>query len=96
LCYSIFIEEKLAQLTAELASKKNSLAQAFEETEDMSARIMMNLEKKNGLCIRTMNKALMVLMVSFLGGKQSSVSSVCKYWLICANAASENGSAAHK
>ena len=69
-------------MMTELDSKKNYLANAFTESEEMSARILMNLEKKNGLCIRCLNKPLMSLVLAYLGGSSSSASAVCKYWML--------------
>ena len=53
-CLYVFIDvqEKLAQLTAELTGKKAILSTAVEVVKDMSERIAANSEKKDGLCIR--------------------------------------------
>ena len=48
----IDLQEKLAQLTAELTGKKAILSTAVEVVKDMSERIAANSEKKDGLCIR--------------------------------------------
>ncbi len=93
LCIGIIIaEERLALMLTDLESKRHLLATAFAESEDMSTRILINLEKKNGLCIRCLNKQVLSLVLSFLGGNSSSVSIVCKYWLLCANEASSKTS----
>jgi hypothetical protein len=81
----IVLEEKLAALKMEYESKRNILAAAMKETEDMKSRIQLNIEKKNGLLIRCLNKKLLSHVIEYLGGKHSSVSAVCKYWNICAN-----------
>ncbi len=46
------LETRIQALTLELANKKNVLKAAQEEMEEMNTRILYNLEKKNGLCIR--------------------------------------------
>jgi hypothetical protein len=87
---SFIVEERIALLEMDLLSKKRSLTAVVEEAEEMTERILSNLEKKNGLCIRSLSKPLICLMLSFLGGKNSSASSVCKYWLICSSSIAEN------
>eukprot|EP01038_Epipyxis_sp_PR26KG_P013949 gene13949-18709_t len=76
------IEDRLAQLIAELDKKKNILFSANEEINEMAKRIHYNLEKKNGLCIRCLDKKVLSLTLSFLG-KTSSAYLVCKYWKAC-------------
>jgi hypothetical protein len=46
------MENRLNILKTELASKKAILQRAYDEAEEMAARIEANLDKKNGLCIR--------------------------------------------
>ena len=79
----LWTEERLALLNTDLDLKKNALASAFEETEEMTSRILINLEKKNGLCLRCLNKPLISLILEYIGGTKSSVSIVCKYWNVC-------------
>lgn len=48
------LESRIAALTTELNNKKNILKVANVELEEMNTRITYNLEKKNGLCIRSL------------------------------------------
>jgi hypothetical protein len=76
-------EDQIRAMMAELNSKKNILSATFLESEDMHKRIVFNLEKKNGLCIRLLTKPLLQRVLGYLGGVNSSASSVCKYWYLC-------------
>lgn len=46
------LEERAAAMRADLAAKKKLLDKAYEEADEMSARIDANADKKMGLCIR--------------------------------------------
>jgi hypothetical protein len=52
------MENRLNILKTELASKKAILQRAYDEAEEMAARIEANLDKKNGLCIRYVARGL--------------------------------------
>ena len=73
------MENRLSILQAELEAKKAVLHKAYREAEEMAARIEANLERKNGLCIRVLNKKLLAEVLQYLG-PESSVKGVCKYW----------------
>ena len=77
-------EDRLAVLMKELESKRSLLASGFSESEEMTSRILLNLEKKNGLCIRLLEKNALSEVLQYLGGTHSSASMVCKYWRLCA------------
>jgi len=76
------IEDKLTALLNELTLKKAVLAKATSEAEEMTSRIDANLLKKDGLCIRLLNRQVMVNLLAMLG-PHSSVQVVCKYWRAC-------------
>ena len=46
------LEARINALSIELNNKRNVLQAAQAEMEEMNERIVYNLEKKNGLCIR--------------------------------------------
>ena len=48
----------------------------------MTERINVNNLKKNGLCIRLLNKKNLQHVLGYLG-TESSVITVCKYWHLC-------------
>lgn len=73
---------RINALKMELDSKRHTLHVARDEVEDMNLRIRYNLQKKNGLCIRVLNKKALSRMLSFLG-KTASSYLVCKYWKAC-------------
>ena len=79
-------EEQIAKLLSDLNAKKHLLAAAFAESEEMSTRVVVNLEKTNGLCIRLLSKPLLVHVLGYLGGTKSSACSVSKYWYLCSKA----------
>jgi hypothetical protein len=63
-------EDQIRAMMAELNSKKNILSATFLESEDMHKRIVFNLEKKNGLCIRLLTKPLLQRVLGYLGGSE--------------------------
>lgn len=65
-------EEQIAKLLSDLNAKKQLLTAAFVESEEMSSRIVVNLEKANGLCIRLLSKPLLTHVLEYLGGTKSS------------------------
>ena len=69
-------------MTAELTSKTTVLTSALEIAKEMSDRIKTNNLKKNGLCIRLLNKKNLQHVLGYLG-PESSVIAVCKYWRLC-------------
>lgn len=73
------MQNRLSILQAELDAKKAILDKAYREAEEMAARIEANMERKNGLCIRVLNKKLLSEVLQFMG-PESSVRAVCKYW----------------
>ena len=75
-------QDKLAQITAEIASKNFVLSSALEVAKEMRERIIANNSKKSGLCIRCLNKKNLQGVLDFLG-PQSSAIVVCKYWRLC-------------
>lgn len=75
------LQAQLEKLQIELSEKKLALSQVISESVDCKERIKNNNEKKNGLCIRCLNKDLMLLLLSFLGSKSQS-KLVCKYWFL--------------
>lgn len=76
------IQDKLAQITSEIASKKWALSSALEIAKEMKERITVNNSKKSGLCIRCLNKKNLQNVLEFLGHESSAVA-VCKYWRLC-------------
>jgi hypothetical protein len=76
-------EEKIAILEDQLATQKQSLMNAIDEAQELTDRIYANLDRRIGLTIRCLTKPLLSHVLSFLGGQSSSVSIVCKYWLLC-------------
>ena len=80
--YFFFQQAKLNQMTAELTSKTTVLTSALEIAKEMSDRIKTNNLKKNGLCIRLLNKKNLQHVLGYLG-PESSVITVCKYWRLC-------------
>jgi hypothetical protein len=46
------LQDRLAQITAELVAKKSILSNAMDIAKEMTERITANEEKKSGLCIR--------------------------------------------
>jgi hypothetical protein len=75
-------QDKLAQITAEIASKNFVLTSALDVAKEMKERIIANNSKKSGLCIRCLNKKNLQGVLDFLG-PQSSAIVVCKYWRLC-------------
>ena len=75
-------QDKLAEIMAEIASKKTVLSSALEIAKEMRERILVNNSKKSGLCIRCLNKKNLQSVLEFLG-PQSSAVVVCKYWRLC-------------
>ena len=73
------IEAKLAELMEDLNQKRQSLQTTQEEAKEMEDRIHYNLDKKNGLCIRTLNKHQLGHVFSFLA-KDDEIRYTCKYW----------------
>ena len=65
------MEKRLAILQAELDAKKAILDKAYREAEEMAARIEANLERKDGLCIRVLNKKLLAEVLKYLGPESS-------------------------
>lgn len=47
----------------------------------MAERINYNLDKKNGLCIRCLNKSVLSLVLAFLGPR-AEAAQTCKYWFL--------------
>ena len=78
------MEKRLAILQAELDAKKATLDKAYREAEEMAARIEANLERRDGLCIRVLNKKLLAEVLKYLG-PESSARVVCKYWKAVTN-----------
>lgn len=60
-----------------LHHKKEALEYAIHEIEDMTARIAINEEKIDGLCIRSLGKYETSIILSFLSNEYRCV---CKYW----------------
>lgn len=75
----------------ELHSKKKSLMRAIDEAQDLTDSIYVNLEKRNGLCIRCLTKPLLSHVLSYL--ERPTVALVCKYWYILTNEAIKTESA---
>lgn len=67
------------ELESELSHKKMILSSAEDEAHEMSQRIKFNLERKAGLCIRLLNKALLSEVLSYLG-PHSGAYLACKYF----------------
>jgi hypothetical protein len=78
----LWSQDKLAQITSEIASKKWALSSALEIAKEMKERITVNNSKKSGLCIRCLNKKNLQNVLEFLGHESSAVA-VCKYWRLC-------------
>ena len=76
------LEKRIQALTLELNSKRDILKLAHNEMFDMHKRIMYNLEKKTGLCIRSLDKKLLSIVLSYLG-KREGVYYTCRYWKVC-------------
>jgi hypothetical protein len=67
-----------------------------DEAQDLTDRIYLSLERRNGLCIRCLTKPLLTHVLSFLGGTKSSASVVCKYWYLCCLEAEGKGFTSNK
>ena len=78
MCIFVF-KKRLLELESELSGKRSLLNTAEDEAREMSQRIAFNVERKAGLCIRLLNKALVMHVLSFLGS-QSGAYATCKYW----------------
>ena len=74
----------MASLEIQLEAKKKDLLRALDNAQSLTDHIYSSLEMRNGLCIRCLTKPLLGRVLSFLGGKKSSASSVCKYWYLIA------------
>ena len=77
------LHDRITQLSDELGRKREIFAAAAREAEEMAARILSNNDKKAGLCIRTLSKAELMHVLSFLGGLQSPAALVSKYFYLC-------------
>lgn len=76
------LEARIAALRLEIDNKRGVLKAARDEVEEMTQRINYNLEKKNGLCIRCLDKRALTLVLLFVG-KSPTTYLVCKYWKAC-------------
>lgn len=76
------LERRIEALTKELNAKRDLLKLAHNEMFDMHKRIMYNLEKKAGLCIRSLDKKLLSIVLGYLG-KREGVYYTCRYWKVC-------------
>ena len=70
---SDLFQAKLSQLAAELSGKKTVLTSALEIAKEMAIRITGNNLKKNGLCIRLLNKKNIQHVLGFLGPESSAI-----------------------
>lgn len=91
-CWHQCLVEKISALEEELQSKKKSMVRAIDEAQDLTDSIYVNLEKRNGLCIRCLTKPLLSHVLSYL--ERPKVALVCKYWYILINEAAKADSAA--
>lgn len=76
----LFVEDHIASLEEELDLKKKELGKAIDNAQELTDRIYSSLDMRNGLCIRCLTKPLLGHVLSYLGGTQSNISIVCKYW----------------
>jgi len=80
------MEQELQRLQAQLHEKKKSLDSAYSEAEKMSLQIESYVSKKQGLCIRTLNRTLMTHVLGYVGfdadveGGIGISRNTCKYW----------------
>jgi len=72
------IEERASLLRNTLRDKKARLEKAYDESDEMAARIDASQDKTIGLCIRCLNKALLKKVFGYLSPGTTRV--VCKYW----------------
>jgi hypothetical protein len=78
-------ESVLATMLADLERKQFELASVIDETEGLTEKLKNNKSRIPGLCIRCLDRNLLRLVLSYVGGPRSSASSVCKYWLKCSS-----------
>ena len=82
------LEERAARLRAELAARQAQLDKAYEEADEMSARIDAGQDKAPGLCIRTLNRPLLENVLQFL--PPSTTAPVCKYWALISSSTKQS------
>ena len=80
----MFAEEKIVALESELKEKRDHLMKVIDRSQELTDVIYLNLERRNGLCIRCLTRPMLALVLSYLGGPKSAASLVCKYWYVCA------------
>jgi hypothetical protein len=72
------MEERASLLRNALRDKKGRLEKAYDESDEMAARIDASRDKTIGLCIRCLNKALLKKVLGYLSPATTRM--VCKYW----------------
>ena len=83
----LLLEQRANAMRVELRDRKKALDMAYNEADEMAARIDSSQDKTPGLCIRCLNKALLITVFGYLD--QATTITVCKYWrLICLAGAS--------